>query len=81
MYLHFLCRCGQSTHIAILMVWWIIYASNLHFTDWRGLYIFLQLSLEFFTEVIFVPSVHQKDWAEQGANRRGLTFPVNWYTL
>ena len=38
----------------------------------------------FFPEVMFVPSVHQKyfsDWAEQGANRRGLTFPVDWHPL
>ena len=51
------------------MVWWIIYPSNLHFTVWRGLHIFLQLSLEFVTEVMFVPSVHQKIFF--GLGRRG----------
>ena len=53
--------CEQSTHVvSIIMVWWFIYPSNWHFTDWRGLLIFIQLSLEFVTEVMFVPSVYQK---------------------
>ena len=89
MYLHFLCinmpqKPHICTHVAILMVWRVLYRSNLQFTDWRVPHIILQLSLEFVTKVIFVPSVNQTlswDWDEHDTNRRGLICSVDWHPL